>query len=148
MSSYRQHLYHLVIRTKDSLPVINQDHVGQFYSYISGIVKNKNSHLYWINGVENHFHMLTDMHASIAPADFLKELKVSTSIWMKRDDLFPLFKGWSDGYGSFTCSYRDLERLVDYVKNQQEHHKKHTFEQEYRRLIEESGLKIDERFFP
>ena len=59
-----------------------------------------------------------------------------------------LFKGWSDGHGSFTCSYRDLERLVDYVKNQQEHHKKHTFEQEYRRLIEESGLKIDERFFP
>ena len=64
MSSYRQHLYHLDIRTKDSLPVINQDHAGQLYSYISGIVKNKNSHLYWINGVENHFPMvMVRLHA-------------------------------------------------------------------------------------
>jgi putative transposase len=148
MSSYRQHLYHLVIRTKDSHPVIDQDHAGQLYSYISGFIKNKSSHLYRINGVENHLHILTDIHASIAPANFLKEIKVSSSIWMKKGDFFPLFKGWSDGYGSFTFSYRDLERLVDYVKNQQEHHKKHSYEQECRRLIEEAGLKIDERFFP
>jgi putative transposase len=148
MSSYRQHLYHLVIRTKDSCTTINQEHVGQLYSYISGIVKNKNSHLYWINGVENHIHILTDMHASIAPADFMKELKVSTSIWMKSKGLYPLFKGWSEGYGSFTCAYRDLPVLVEYVKNQQEHHKKNTFEEEYRTLILESGLEIDDRFFP
>ena len=148
MSSYRQHLYHLVIRTKDDLPTINQEHVDQLYSYMSGIVKNKNSHLYWINGVEDHIHILTDVHASIATADFMRELKVSTSIWMKSKNLFPLFKGWSDGYGSFTCSYRDLKGLIEYVKNQQLHHQKTTFEDEYRRLISESGLDIDERYFP
>jgi REP element-mobilizing transposase RayT len=137
-----------VIRTKDGLPTINQEHVDQLYSYISGIVKNKNSHLYWINGVENHVHILTDVHASIASADFMRELKVSTSVWMKSKNLFPLFKGWSEGYGSFTCSYRDLEGLIEYVKNQQHHHQKITFEDEYRRLISESGLDIDERFFP
>jgi putative transposase len=148
MSSYRQHLYHLVIRTKDSAPTIGQDNVGQLYAYISGIVKNKNSHLYWVNGVENHIHILTDIHASIASADFMKDLKVSTSVWMKKSGLFPLFEGWSDGYASFTCSYRDLSVLVEYIKNQQEHHKKKTFEEEYRRLILESGLEIDEKFFP
>lgn len=148
MSSYRQHLYHQVIRTKGGLPAINQDHAPQLYSYVSGIIKNKNGHLYWINGVDNHFHLLTDVHASIAPADFIKDLKVSTSIWMKSNNLFPLFKGWSDGYGSFTCSYRDLKGLIEYVKNQQEHHKKITFEEEYRKLILESGLEIDERYFP
>ena len=119
MSSYRQYLYHLLIRAKDSFPTINQDHVGQLYSYISGIVKNKNRHLYWVNGVENHIHILTDIHASIASADFMKDLKVSTSVRMKKSKLFPLFKGWSDGYASFTCSYRDLEILVEYIKNQQ-----------------------------
>jgi REP element-mobilizing transposase RayT len=137
-----------VIRTKDGLPTISQEHVDQLYSYISGIVKNKNSHMYWINGVENHLHILIDVHASIAYADFIRELKVSTSVWMKSKNLFPLFKGWSEGYGSFTCSYRDLEGLIEYVKNQQQHHQKTTFEDEYKRLISESGLDIDERFFP
>jgi hypothetical protein len=78
----------------------------------------------------------------------MRELKVSTSVWMKSKNLFPSFNGWSEGYGSFTCSYRDLKGLIEYVKNQQQHHQKTTFEDEYRTLISESGLNIDERFFP
>jgi REP element-mobilizing transposase RayT len=148
MSSYRQHLYHLVFRTKDSLPAIKQDHVNELYAYITGIVKHKNSHLYRINGIENHLHILTDMHPSIAPADFMREVKVSSSLWMKNSGLFPTFKGWAVGYGSFTCSYMDMDRLIDYVKNQQAHHKKLTFEVEYRILLQEYGIIPDERFFP
>ena len=148
MSSYRQLLYHFVFRTKNSRPTIKQDHVNELYAYITGIIVNKNSHLYCINGVENHLHILTDLQPSIAPMVFIKEVKVSSSMWMKRNDLFPLFDGWSVGYGSFTCSYKDLGRLIEYVKNQQEHHKKVTFEDEYRSLLIESGIKIDDRFFP
>ena len=148
MSSYRQLLYHLVFRTKDSKPTIQQDHVDQLYSYISGIIKNKNSHLYRINGVENHLHILTDLHPSVALADFMREIKVSSSIWMKNGGLFPDFNGWADGYGSFTCSYMDMERVIEYIKNQQEHHRKKSFEEEYRILILGSGVKIDEMFFP
>ena len=93
MSSYRQHLYHIVFRTKDSLPTIRQNHV-----------------------------------------------KVSSSIWIKRSNLFPLFVGWAVGYGSFTCSYMDIDRLIEYIKNQQEHHKKISFEDEYRKLLPEYGI--------
>ena len=119
-----------------------------FISYITGIVKHKNSHLYRINGVENHLHILTDLHPSIAPADFMREVKVSSSLWMKSSDLFPSFKGWAVGYGSFTCSYMDKDRLIEYIKNQKEHHKKMTFEEEYRILLLEHGITPDERFFP
>src|ERR1035437_8790949 len=56
---------------------------------------------------------------------------------MKSSGLFPAFKGWAVGYGSFTCSYMDMDRLIVYVKNQQEHHKKITFEEEYRILLKE-----------
>ena len=80
MSSYRQHLYHIVFRTKDSLPTIRQNNAHELYSYITGITKQKNSHLYRINGVENHLHILTDMNPSIAPIDFVKDIKVSSSI--------------------------------------------------------------------
>jgi REP element-mobilizing transposase RayT len=148
MSSYRQLLYHIVFRTKDSKPTINQNNVGQLYSCISGIIKNKNSHLYQINGVENHLHILTDIHPAVALADFVREIKVSSSLWMKETNLFSAFNGWAEGYGSFTCSYLDLGRLIHYVSNQYEHHKKKSFEDEYRILIMESGVKIDERFFP
>jgi len=67
---------------------------------------------------------------------------------MKAGNLFPTFKGWAVGYGSFTCSYKDLDKLIEYVKNQQEHHRKMSFEQEYRNLLMEYGIIPDERFFP
>jgi hypothetical protein len=66
---------------------------------------------------------------------------------MKEEELFPDFEGWSDGYASFTCSFRDLDVLIEYIRNQQQHHLKESFDIEYRRLIEEAGIKIDEAFF-
>jgi REP element-mobilizing transposase RayT len=148
MSSYRQHLYHIVFRTKDSLPTIWQNNADELYSYITGIIKHKKSHLYRINGVENHLHILTDMNPSIAPMDFVKDIKVASSIWMKRSNLFPAFYGWEVGYGSFTCSYKDIDTIIEYIKNQREHHKKITFEEEYRKLLLDYGIIPDEKFFP
>ena len=148
MSSYRQLLYHIVFRTYNSQPTINQKHADHLYTYLTGIIKNKNSHLYQINGVENHIHILTDVHPSVALADFVKDIKVSTSIWMKNSGHFPSFRGWAEGYGSFTCSFVDMGRLIDYIKIQKEHHRKKTFEEEYRMLLMEFGVKIDERYFP
>jgi putative transposase len=148
MSSYRQQLYHIVFRTKGSLETIRQNHVNDLYAYITGIIKHKNSHLYRINGVENHLHILTDMNPSITPIDFVKDIKVSTSIWMKNSTSFPAFKGWAVGYGSFTCSYKDLDKLIDYIKNQQHHHAKISFEDEYRNLLKENGIMPDEKYFP
>jgi putative transposase len=148
MSSYRQLLYHIVFRTKNSIPSIKPEHADQLFSYITGIIKNKNSHLYRINGTVNHLHILTDLHPSYALSDFMRELKVSTSVWMKGSGLFPGFDGWADGYGSFTCSYMDMGDLIDYIRNQPEHHRKKSFDEEYRSLIIQSGIKIDERYFP
>ncbi len=88
------------------------------------------------------------MHPSIAPMDFMRVVKVSTSLWIKSSGLFPAFKGWAEGYGSFTCSYRDIDRIIEYIKNQQEHHRKITFEEEYRILLMEYGITPDERYFP
>jgi putative transposase len=148
MSSYRQHLYHIVTRTKNSGLTLNSENADQLDSYIGGIIRNKNSHLYRINGIENHIHILTDIHPSIAPADFIRDIKTASSRWMKEAGLFPTFEGWADGYASFTCAFRDLNILIEYIKNQQIHHLKENFETEYRRLIEEAGIKIDQAYYP
>jgi putative transposase len=148
MSSYRQLLYHLVFRTVDSRPCLKQDPADQLYAYITGIIRNKNSHLYRINGVENHIHILSDLHPSFALADFMRDIKASSSKWMKESGLFPDFNGWAVGYGAFTCSHMDVDKLIDYIITQQEHHRKVSFEDEYRRLLKEAGIEIDEKYFP
>ncbi len=141
-------MYHLVFRTKYGHPTIKQDHTEELYAYIAGIIKNMNSHLYRINGVENHLHILTDLHPSIALADFMREIKASSSFWMSRNGLFPSFAGWAEGYGAFTCSYFGLGRIDEYIKGQQEHHRRRTFEDEYRKLLLDYGIRIDEKYFP
>lgn len=148
MSSYHQLLYHIVIRTKESRKTIDPQQAKQLYSYISGIIKNKKSHLYRINGMEDHIHILTGIHPSIAVADFIRDIKVSTSVWMKNCGYFQQFEGWSDKYGAFTCSFFDAGNIIEYIRNQQEHHKEVSFEDEYKRLIIESGVQFDEKYFP
>jgi len=65
---------------------------------------------------------------------------------IKEENLFPKFKGWQDGYGSFTYHYNTIDNLIEYVKNQEEHHKKETFVDEYKRIMIEFGIEYDERY--
>ncbi|MEI6089997.1 MAG: IS200/IS605 family transposase [bacterium] len=148
MSSYRQILYHIVFRTKDSLETLNQEHSRELYYYILGILKHKKCFLYRINGTENHLHLLCDLHPSIALADFMRDIKTSTSIWLKKSDKFHKFEGWAEGYAALTYSWKDKDMIVNYIKNQQEHHKKESFMEELRRLLQEQGIEINEMYFP
>ena len=148
MSSYRQILYHLIFRTKDSRKTLVQDHSRELFAYIMGYIQNKNGFLYRINGMDNHLHILTDLHPQNALADFIRDLKVSSSVWLKQTGKFPEFDGWAEGYAALTYAWKDKDMIINYIKNQQEHHKKETFEEELRRLLKENGIEVDERYFP
>jgi len=147
MSSYRQNLHHLIFHTKSNQLTILEEYSKDLYNYLWGIIKNKNSKLIQINGVENHIHLLVDIHSSIALADFMRDLKSSSSIWMKQSKKFPDFIGWAEGYGSFTVSYDHKDQVIGYIKKQKIHHTKETFEDEYRRVLKENGVELDEKFF-
>ena len=112
MSSYRQILYHVILRTKDCKKTLTQTHIKELYAYILGIIRNKNCMLYRINGIEDHIHILSDLHPGYALADYVKDI------------------------------------IANYIINQQKHHEREAFAEEYKRLLEEHGIKIDERFFP
>lgn len=148
MSSYRQILYHLIFRTKDSRRTLNQENSRELYAYILGILKNKNCFLYRINGIEDHLHILCELHPAIALADLMRDVKASTSLWLKKDGKFPEFEGWADGYAAFTYGWKDKETIINYIKNQHEHHHKETFVDELKRLLIEHGIEIDEQYFP
>jgi len=91
---------------------------------------------------------LLSVHPTVALAELLKDIKVESSIWIKENKVFPYFVGWQEGYGAFTYSLRDEPELIAYLKGQEEHHRRVTFEEEYRKLLLDAGIKIDERYFP
>jgi REP element-mobilizing transposase RayT len=147
MSAYRQILYHIVFRTKKSAKTINQENAKELYKYIYGVIKHQNCVLYRINGMEDHIHILSDLHPSVALADYIKNIKVSSSKWMKVSGLFPEFKGWGIKYCALTYSYKEKQIIINYIKRQQEHHKKEVFQSEIKRLFVENGIETDDKWF-
>jgi len=133
MSTYRQILYHLVFRTKDSQKTLIQEHSRELYAYLMEFIRNKDCFLYRINGMEDHLHILCDLHPTIALADYIRDIKTSSSIWLKQSGKFTDFTGWADGYAALTYGWNDKEKIVNYIKNQQEHHKHISFQDELRR---------------
>jgi putative transposase len=146
MGSYRQIIYHITFRTKYNIPAIVPENKVQLYKYIWGIIRNKNCVLFQINGIEDHIHILSDLHPSIALADYMKDIKVASSVWAKHSGLFPRFRGWAESYGAFTVAYRNKQTIINYIKNQEEHHKKVSPKDEYIALLKEQGVKYDERY--
>ena len=145
--SYTQLLYHAVIRTHCSERTITEDHERDLYAYILGMCKNRHVVLYRIGGMPDHIHMLVGLPASLPIAKFIQEIKSVTTVWMRKNPNFPYFDHWSNEYAAFTYAMRDKEMIINYIKNQKEHHKTVSFEEEYRQFIIESGGTIDERFF-
>ena len=103
--------------------------------------------LFRINGIEDHIHILSDLHPSVALADYIRDIKVLSCKWMKESGLFPKFTGWGVRYCALTYSYKEREILINYIKNQQKHHGKESFHQEVVRILREQGIEVDEGVF-
>ncbi len=145
--SYTRLLYHIVFRTRNSKNSIPVEHEKELYSYIMGIINNKKGKLYRIGGMPNHIHLLLDIHPTIAVSDFMKELKENSSKWLSSNPNFPDFEGWAVSFAGFTYGLKEKQTIIDYIMNQKEHHKKVSFEEEYRQFLIENGIDIDERYF-
>lgn len=146
MSTYTQILYQIVFGTKNREHTLTAPSRQELFKYIGGILKKKNCHLYRINGVEDHLHIVTHLHPSVALASLVKDIKLASSEYIKNNGLFKKFGGWQDGYGAFTYSIKEKDRLTEYVKNQEEHHKIKTFREEYIELLKEHGIEFDEKY--
>ena len=146
MSTYTQILYQIVFSTKYRERTMIKKDRPELFQFISGILKKKRCHLYRINGVEDHLHIVTHLHPSVALANLVKDIKLSTTKLIKEKGLFPNFGGWQDGYGAFTYHSDAAHRLIEYVKNQEEHHRASTFEDEYKAILTEHNIAFDENY--
>ena len=146
MSTYTQILYQIVFSTKHREHTLLEENRKELFKYIWGILENKKCHLYQIGGVSDHLHIVTHVHPTVALSSLIKDIKLASSEHIKTEHLFPAFAGWQDGYGAFTYSIKEKDRLIEYVKNQEEHHRTRTFQDEYRAFLQKYGIEYDERY--
>ena len=147
-STYIESCVHIVFATKGRERVLSKERREDLFRYIWGILKNHHCHLYRINGVEDHLHILTSMHPTVALADLVKDIKVASALWIKEGRVFPDFTHWQDGYGAFTVSHRDRDAVIEYIKGQEEHHQTRSYLDELRELLSAHGMTLDEEHLP
>ncbi len=135
-------LHHIVINTYRRKMTIDEDDKRLLYKVIFDIIERKGCHTLRINGIANHVHILVDIHPTISCSSLVMEIKRETSRWMKGIKLFPNFEGWGKEYAAFSCSRSDRDRIIEYIKNQEQHHMKCSYEDELRDIYESNGLEM------
>lgn len=138
---------HIVFSTKLRHPYLTDKTLrDKLYGYMSGICKNLSCPALKIGGVENHVHLLTRHAKTLTISDFMRDLKRSSSIWLKTQNPALTSFHWQNGYGAFSISPSHVENVRAYVANQEAHHKKESFQDEFRLLCKKYGVELDERY--
>ena len=118
----------------------------ELHSYLGGISKQLDCPTIVVGGVEDHVHILARMGRGITQSDWVKELKRVSNAWVKQQSQEMKEFSWQAGYGIFSVSASALETVEQYIQNQEEHHKKMTFQEEYRAFLEKHGVAWDEKY--
>jgi putative transposase len=139
-------LIHLVFSTKNRQPLITETIESELCKYLGGIFRNCECPSLLIGGDKDHIHTLFALSRTCSIAELVKEVKSSSSKWIKgKGDEFQHFQ-WQTGYGAFSIGQSGVADLKCYIANQKEHHRRSSFEDEFRLLCRRYGVEIDERF--
>lgn len=139
-------LVHIVFSTKNRAPTIPDEVRNELHAYIGGILTNENGTLLRAGSVADHIHLLILHPRTCSPADLVRNIKTGTSKWMKhRCSDCPDF-AWQSGYGIFSISPAHKASVMHYIENQEEHHRKTSFQDEFRRLLNKYGIQFDDQY--
>jgi putative transposase len=137
---------HIVFSTKHRAPIIHPPYNLELHSYLGGICNNLGSQVIKVGGYSDHVHILCMLSKKMSLAKLLEELKSHSSRWMKTNDISLKDFYWQDGYGAFSVNPAQVDYVMAYIHNQQEHHGKKTFQDEYRAILRKYKVDYDERY--
>jgi REP element-mobilizing transposase RayT len=139
-------LLHIIFSTKNRQPFIDINLEAELYAYIVSVSSSHGSYVYKIGGVEDHLHILLSLPRTLSTSDLLEEIKKTSSKWVKtKEQKYHCFS-WQKGYGSFSVSMSQRPIIENYIENQKEHHKKQSFQDEYRAFLRLNNIPYDERY--
>ena len=138
--------YHVVFSTKERRPLIRGDVAGRLPKYIGGIIGELGGIPLAVNGPADHMHVVAVLTPKVALMDCVQSIKGGSSKWIHETFSNLSDFDWQDGYAAFTVSRSALDKVVEYVRGQQEHHKKMSFQEEWVALLKRHGVQYDERY--
>lgn len=137
---------HIVFSTKHREHLIQEPFQNELYSYIGGTCNNLECYPVKIGGYTDHVHILCLLSKKMALMKLLEEVKAHSSKWMKTKDETLANFYWQGGYGAFSVNPSQLDTVAHYIANQKEHHRKITFQEEYRQFLRKYNVEFDERY--
>ena len=145
-NTYTQIHIQFVFVVKYRTCVIQHSWKDELFKYISGIVQNNRHKLLAINGMPDHIHLLIGLRPHQSISDLMQDVKAYSSRWINEKRLVNTKFEWQEGYGAFSYSKSELSKVIHYINNQETHHLKTTFREEYLKLLDEFKIEYDERY--
>ena len=137
---------HIIFSTKDRVPFLDASLRDELSAYLSTVIRNSGSIAHRIGGTEDHVHLAISVGRTITISQLVEQIKVTTSRWIKTKDPSLSTFSWQRGYAALSLRTSELPGLVLYIDGQMEHHRKHSFMDEYLALLDECGVEYDRRY--
>ena len=126
--------------------LIPREHKEELHKYITGLVQNRKAKMLAINCMPDHVHLFVGFKPTVLISDFVKEIKVESNEFINNKDWVKGKFNWQEGYGVFSYSQSHIDAVIKYILNQEKHHQKKTFRQEYHELLEKFEVPFEERY--
>lgn len=145
-NTYTQSYFHLVFAVKNREALIMKQWKNELEMYITGIVQNHKHKLLAINSMPDHIHIFIGYNVNHLIPDLVEEIKTSSNAWIKQMKYTKFNFEWQKGYGAFTHSHSHIDRVVKYIANQQKHHRKRPFREEYLEMLRKNEIKYNDAY--
>ena len=144
--TFSQIYIQVVFAVKGREYIIGENWKYELNKYIAGIIKEKGQKPIIVNGMPDHLHVFIGLNPAMRLSDLVRDIKNNSSNFINERKFVKGKFSWQEGYGAFSYSYRQVEAVYNYILNQEEHHKKKTFKDEYMELLKEFEINYEERF--
>jgi REP element-mobilizing transposase RayT len=145
-NTYTQIHLHLVFAVKYRNGLIGKEWKDELYKYITGIVQNNKHRLLIINGMNDHIHILIGFRSHQSLADLMKDIKQMSSLWINERKFCKGKFAWQEGYAAFSYGQSQLPQIIEYIKEQEKHHQKRTFLEEYKEFLQLFEVEFEEKY--
>lgn len=145
-NTYTQIHIQAVFAVQHRRSLIRDTWKDELYQYITGIIQNNGHKMLQINGMPDHVHILFGMRPTQSLSDLMKQVKQDSSGWINRKGFIPGRFSWQSGYGAFSYARSQLPLVIWYIQNQEKHHARKTFREEYMALLKTHGVDFDDRY--
>lgn len=139
-------IVHIIFSTKNREPWLDSNIRARIHAYLATICRDLGAEVVHVGGVADHVHLVTTLPRTLSQAEFVEQIKKTSSKWIKTLDA--KYRGffWQRGYAAFSVSRSQLDAVLQYINGQKEHHRTRTFQEEYRELLRKHGVDFDERY--